>query len=45
MSAPPRAGSTEGPLCPVCKKKPLYRHSWEEQQECARQAKAKGIPM
>ncbi len=45
MSAPPRPSSVRGPLCPVCKKKPLNEHSFMEQQKCVSEGKKKNIPI
>ncbi len=45
MTAPPPIGSVKGPLCPVCKKKPLAEHSFYEQQTCVKEAKRMNIPI
>ncbi len=44
MTAPP-VGSVKGPLCPVCKKKPLADHSFHEQQHCVAEGRKKNIPI
>src|SRR3990172_8048 len=38
MIAPPDAGKTIGPLCPICKK-PYNEHSWLQKQDCNRRIK------
>jgi len=38
MIAPPDAGKTIGPLCPICKK-PYNEHSWLQKQDCNRRMK------
>ena len=35
MTKPPNSGSPQDPLCKICHK-PLRKHSFEEQQECAK---------
>lgn len=44
MAEPP-SSSSEGNICPVCKKKPMNEHSFPEQQKCVAEAKDKGIPL
>lgn len=41
----PKGGSLGKPICPVCKKKPLNEHSFQEQQKCVAKAKEEGIPI
>lgn len=45
MTQPPPVGSVRGPLCPVCKKKPLSEHSFIEQQKCVSKGKRMNIPI
>jgi len=42
MTTPPTPKSVSGPICKICKK-PTKDHSFQQQQECLRKAKERGV--
>lgn len=42
MTAPPNRSFDQGPLCKVCAK-PMRKHSFQQQQNCLKEARKRGV--